>query len=101
MSVQTFSPGPTPNTVRAADGTVMTAPDGWTLLAPGDAALIRRVKEAEIGDIPSCFTKRLGMSPISWHTALLMKLATWMPEWGMARVMQDDNEHPPMPPAVP
>jgi hypothetical protein len=42
----TFTPGPTPNTVRAADGTVLTAPDGWALLPPGDAALTRRVKEA-------------------------------------------------------
>jgi TfoX/Sxy family transcriptional regulator of competence genes len=42
----TFSPGPTPNTVRAADGTILTAPDGWALLLPGDAALTRRVKEA-------------------------------------------------------
>src|SRR5579859_5961766 len=43
---QTFSPGPTPNTVRAANGTVLTLPDGWVLLPPGDAALTRRVKEA-------------------------------------------------------
>jgi hypothetical protein len=42
----TFSPGPTPNTVRVADGTVLTAPEGWMLLPPGDAALTRRVKEA-------------------------------------------------------
>lgn len=42
----TFSPGPTPNTVRAADGSVLTAPDDWILLPPGDAALTRRVKEA-------------------------------------------------------
>jgi hypothetical protein len=42
-----FTPGPTPNTVRAADGSVLTAPDGWILLPPGDAALTRRVKEAE------------------------------------------------------
>jgi hypothetical protein len=41
-----FTPGPTPNTVRAADGTVKTVPDGWALLPPGDAALTRRVKEA-------------------------------------------------------
>lgn len=40
-----FSPGPTPNTVRAADGRVLTVPDGWMLLPPGDAALTRRVKE--------------------------------------------------------
>jgi hypothetical protein len=42
----TFTPGPTPNTVRSADGRVLTAPDGWALLPPGDAALTRRVKEA-------------------------------------------------------
>src|SRR5579875_3334302 len=41
-----FTPGPTPNTVRAADGTVKTAPDDWILMPPGDAALTRRVKEA-------------------------------------------------------
>ena len=44
--INSFTPGPTPNTVRAADGTVLTAPDGWVLLPPGDAALTRRVKEA-------------------------------------------------------
>ncbi len=42
----TFSPGPTANTVRTADGSILTAPDGWILLPPGDAALTRRVKEA-------------------------------------------------------
>src|SRR6516225_488903 len=42
----TFTPGPTQTTVRAADGTILTAPDGWSLLPPGDAALTRRVKEA-------------------------------------------------------
>ena len=42
----TFAPGPTPNTVRAADGRILTAPEGWILLPPGDAALTRRVKEA-------------------------------------------------------
>ena len=40
------APGPTPNTVRAADGKVLTAPEGWVLLPPGDAALTRRVKSA-------------------------------------------------------
>jgi hypothetical protein len=39
-----FTPGPTPNTVKAADGKVLTVPDGWVLLLPGDAALTRRVK---------------------------------------------------------
>jgi hypothetical protein len=42
----TFTPGPTPNTVRADDGTVLTVPEGWAPLPPGDAALTRRVKAA-------------------------------------------------------
>src|SRR4029079_7322730 len=42
----TFAPGSTPNTVRAADGTILTAPEGWILLPPGDAGLTRRVKAA-------------------------------------------------------
>ena len=46
MSNQTFTPGPTPNTVRTADGKLLTAPEGWVLLPPGDAALTRRVKAA-------------------------------------------------------
>ena len=41
-----FSTGPTPNTVRNADGKVLTVPEGWVLLPPGDAALTRRVKAA-------------------------------------------------------
>src|SRR5438046_3734088 len=43
---QTFTPGPTPNTVRTADGRILTAPEGWILLLPGDAGLTRRVKAA-------------------------------------------------------
>src|ERR1700680_3846804 len=43
---RTFTPGPTPNTVRAADDKVLTVPEGWILLPPGDAALTRRVKAA-------------------------------------------------------
>jgi len=46
MSEQTFTPVPTPNTVRATDGKVVTVPEGWILLPPGDAALTRRVKAA-------------------------------------------------------
>src|SRR4051794_31776856 len=41
-----YAPGPTPITVRAADGKVLTVPGGWVLLPPGDAALTRRVKAA-------------------------------------------------------
>ena len=40
------APGPTPNTVRTADGKVLTVPNGWVLLPLGDAALTRRVKAA-------------------------------------------------------
>lgn len=46
MSKNIFTPGPNPNTVRAANGQVLTVPDGWILLLPGDAALTRRVKTA-------------------------------------------------------
>jgi hypothetical protein len=46
MSENVFTPGPTPDTVRTADGRVLAAPVGWTLLPPGDAALTRRVKAA-------------------------------------------------------
>lgn len=46
MSEPIFTPGPTPDTVRSADGKVVAAPEGWILLPPGDAALTRRVKAA-------------------------------------------------------
>ena len=42
----TFTSGPTPNTVRTADGKVLIVPEGWILLLPGDPALTRRVKSA-------------------------------------------------------
>ena len=46
MSDNVFTPGPKPNTVRADSGAILTAPEGWILLPPGDAALTRRVKAA-------------------------------------------------------
>lgn len=46
MSGNTFTPGPSPNTVKAADGSVLNVPAGWVPLPPGDAALTRRVKSA-------------------------------------------------------
>ena len=46
LTIPTYAPGPTPNTVRASDGKVLTAPEGWILLPPGDAGLTRRVKAA-------------------------------------------------------
>jgi hypothetical protein len=46
MTDQVFTPGPNSNTVRGADGKVLTAQADWALLPPGDAALTRRVKAA-------------------------------------------------------
>lgn len=46
MSNNIFTPGPTENTVRSADGTVITVPSDWSLLPPGDAGVTRRVKAA-------------------------------------------------------
>jgi hypothetical protein len=46
MSDTTFTPGPTPNTVRAANDQILTVPDDWILVPPGDAALTRRIKAA-------------------------------------------------------
>ena len=46
MIGNTFTPGPTPNTVKAANGEILSVPSGWVLLPPGDAALTRRVKIA-------------------------------------------------------
>lgn len=46
MSENTFTPGPTPKTVRAPDGNILTVPADWVLLPPGDAALTRRAKLA-------------------------------------------------------
>ncbi len=37
-------PFSTPRRVLCADGRVLTVPEGWSLLAPGDAALSRRIK---------------------------------------------------------
>lgn len=47
MTNNVFTPGPTPSTVRSADGKVLTVPEDWALLPPGDAALTRRVKAAD------------------------------------------------------
>lgn len=45
-SKASYAPGPTPNTVLTPDGRILTPPEGWILLQPGDAALTRRVKAA-------------------------------------------------------
>jgi hypothetical protein len=39
-----LAPGPTPRTFIGPSGERLTPPPGWSLLAPGDAALTRRVK---------------------------------------------------------
>ena len=46
MPTETRIVGPDPNdrAVRTAEGLVLSVPDGWELLLPGDAALTRRVK---------------------------------------------------------
>lgn len=44
----TFTPGPTPTTVRTPNGEILTAPEGWKMLPPGDPALTRRVKAAGV-----------------------------------------------------
>lgn len=46
-----LAPGPSARTFRAADGSLVTPPDDWACLPPGDAALTRRVKAAG-----PCFT---------------------------------------------
>lgn len=46
MSEAIFCPGPTAGTVRSSDGKVLSPPDDWVLLPPGDPALTRRVKAA-------------------------------------------------------
>ncbi|MCP4194401.1 MAG: DUF2293 domain-containing protein [Planctomycetaceae bacterium] len=46
MSGNTYSPGPSANSVRDPQGNIQQIPSGWILLSPGDAALTRRVKAA-------------------------------------------------------
>lgn len=43
-----MSPGKTTGTVVTSDGRVLTPPDSWILLPPGDAGLTRRVKAGGI-----------------------------------------------------
>ena len=45
MAVQTYLPGPTPDTVRTPSGRTLPVPVGWVLLPPGNAALTRREAE--------------------------------------------------------
>lgn len=45
-STTSYSPGPTPRSVKAPDGKIHQVPEGWELLPPGDPGLTRRVKAA-------------------------------------------------------
>jgi hypothetical protein len=49
MSANVFTPGPKPHTVRAANGAILIAPEGWILLPPGDAALSRNTRSRMAG----------------------------------------------------
>ncbi len=40
------APGPAPRSVRNAVGKIIAVPPGWVLVAPGDAALTRRLKKS-------------------------------------------------------
>lgn len=40
------APGPRPNTVRTPQGELLSPPEGWVLVPPGDPGLTRRVKAA-------------------------------------------------------
>lgn len=42
----TLAPTPDPRRFRAPDGTLMSPPEGWVCLPPGDAGMTRRVKLA-------------------------------------------------------
>lgn len=46
MTSNIFRPGTAPNSVQTVNGEVLTVPEGWVLLPPGDAGLTRRVKAA-------------------------------------------------------
>ena len=56
------------------------------LLEPDEAA--RRIVRA--------LARRRKVYNFPWQMALLMKLTRWMPDWVLARMMQDYNENPPM-----
>jgi short-subunit dehydrogenase len=56
------------------------------LLEPDEAA--RRIVGA--------LARRRKVYNFPWQMNLLMKLTRWMPDWIMARTMQDYNENPPM-----
>jgi hypothetical protein len=74
MTDRTFTPGPTPNTVRSANGKVLTVPEGWVLLPPGDAALTRRVKEAGEHGVVQEKKGRKTFSQGVWEAATIARI---------------------------
>jgi hypothetical protein len=46
MSSLVVAPGPRPGTVRTEHGEILSVPQGWALLPPGDPGLTGRVKKA-------------------------------------------------------
>lgn len=72
MNGNTFTPGPTQNTVRAADGRILTAPEGWVLLPPGDAAL------PDAGRRPRLSTSRISTER-SWRSWPFMEITLISP----------------------
>lgn len=46
MQTLVAAPGPTRNSIRTTDGRVLTIPDGWEFVPPGDPGLTRRIKAA-------------------------------------------------------
>jgi hypothetical protein len=45
-TITNATPGPREGTVRSAEGEILTVPEGWSHLPPGDALVTRRVKAA-------------------------------------------------------
>lgn len=58
------------------------------LMGPEEAA--RRIARA--------LRRRVKVYNFPWQTTLLMKLTRWVPDWLLARVFSDYNEHPPVVP---
>lgn len=72
--------------------TPMTAVNKFKMpwLLDADEAARRIVRE---------LARRRKVYNFPWPTTVLMKLTRWLPDWVLARAMQDYNKEPPMPPA--
>jgi hypothetical protein len=82
MNISIYTPGPTTNTVRRADGEILKAPKDWSLLPPGDATLTRRVKaEGEFWAVQEKKGKRI------------VSRGVWAPTLTIARIGEQLNAH--------